>query len=48
MLISAPFSLSLTHRPHKIKHYVELNCNIGTLWNKSQKCKLYDTKIQLW
>jgi len=25
-------------------HYMELKCQIGTLWNKSQKCKLYDTK----
>jgi len=29
-------------------HYMELKCQIGALWNKSQKCKLYDTKIQLW
>jgi len=29
-------------------HYVELKCQIGALWNKSQKCKLNDIKVQLW
>jgi len=48
MLISAPFSLSFTHKPHKIYALHELKCQVGALWNKSQKCELNDIKVQLW